>query len=1274
VSIFKRLARKFIIAVTAAKYIGLRAAFDIEANGLHDATVVHCVVVIDLDSDRIDQYGPEQIDQALEHLSRAAYLTGHNICGYDLPTLRRLYQWQPQSTCVIIDTMVAARTILPNLDEIDNKVAAMTKTKAGKLRGKYSLEAFGERLGIPKVGADITDWSQHTPSMQARCVTDTMIVKALWQFLQSDGYPAEALALEHRVSQICNRITGDGVPFDVNAAEQRRQQWTARRSELGAQLSKQFPDTNLNSRQQLGELLEERGWIPEERTEKTNRPKITDEVLESIPMTFPEFAGIAEYDILRRRLAQVSDAKEAWCKHVDANGRIHGRLVHIGTPHSRAKHLTPNIAQVPNPKRGKPLANECRGLFRANNGWVFVLCDQAGLQDRAFAHYLTEFDAGAYGKAYLNGFDPHWKTATDLDLIVKGTELDKQNKVHAAIREYSKGFRYAFLFGAGAARAGHIINNTVRTVHHIDAGNDLQKRFFGPARPNEAALKRAGKLALDRFIAGTPGLARLRMRLKNHAGQFGWLPGLDGRRVPVDAQYKALNYQVTSAEAIICKRWLVRTYDELCAKFRYGWEGDVVITLWVHDEICCCCKPEIADEVGKILVKHAREPGEFYKFKVPLDADYKIGRSWAGNVDTTTEPAASSIKMTEIPPINDTTEDTESDSGNGKTSEVFLDDIPEPEEIAELPWINVKELFKAQESASTGNSRGHEYPHGEQRKGRRAATYLYRNHLGAPHTKVEKRITSKAKHAQYPQSFFVDGEWVSKKPAGWLKAPYYLPEMLAALAKSPSTDVFIPEGEKDAETLIALGLIATTSSEGATNPKSRKGGNWTPELNKWFTGVRRVFILEDNDESGRAFAREKARALAGIVPDIRIVSFPDAPESEDVTYWLEHGHTKDELLARCTNAPPCAIGTLEILHASDVKMEAIDWLWPGRFALGKLGILAGLPDEGKSSLLCYIAGRLTNPELAWPNDEGRAPRCGSVLMLTNEDTPADTLVPRLAAANADLNRVNIVQMVHDRDVKDGRERARMFSLADDLELLRQKIEALGDVIAIEIDPVTAYLGSGKGGVDSFRDTDVRAVLGLLVHLAGEYRIAIIAIMHFNKKVDITNALLRISNSLAFGGVARHVFAITKDDANARRLMTRAKNNVASEDNNKTLAFHFETRQVGNDWRDGRPIEAPFIVWEEGYVDVTATEALSAVNENKAPSALEDAKDFLRDILLAGGGRAPQADIEETAEAETISDRTLRRAKKVLKIRAEKEQGVPEGRWFWVLPDDTGDTA
>jgi DNA polymerase I-like protein with 3'-5' exonuclease and polymerase domains len=1272
VSKFRRLASRLIVPTTAPKCDGLRVAFDVEADGLaRDATKIHTIVIADLDSDQVDQYGPDQIGAGLAHLSRAAYLAAHNATGFDVPVLRRLYGWQPQGR--IVDTLVAGRVILPNLEDLDDKAAAMGDPKLGhKLRGRYSIEAWGMRLRIPKVGIDITDWSQWTPAMQERCVGDTLICKTLWQFLQPDGYSQHALDLETRAAEICEQITAAGVPFDVNAAEQRRQQWTARRTEIGAELQRQFPGVNLASRKQLGALLESKGWVPEARTEKTRQAKIDDETLESLPALFPEFAGLAEYTLLARRIAALSTGKEAWCAHVAADGRIHGGLIHIGTPHSRAKHLAPNIAQVPNPKRGKPFAVECRSLFRAADGWTFVCCDQAGLQDRGFAHYLSKYDDGAYARAFIDGLDPHWKTATDLGLIAPGTALDKANKIHAAIREGAKSFRYAFLYGAGSARAGHIVANIIRTVMQIEPSNELHRQFFGTAeRPSENKLKQIGKAAISKFIRGTPGLQRLRAKLEDGARHYGWLPGLDGRRVPVRSLHTALNFLVTSSEAIIAKRWLVHVYDELNERFRYGWDGDVAITLWVHDEIACCCRPEIADEIGAIMVKHAKEPAEFYKFKVPLDASYKIGKSWAGDLpdsaaifsehlDSGPSEKTHQRPFLSVEPDRDHCAAVENPENSGAGDD--LDSIV----IEDWSHIDVGAI-KAQ-PAHPGDGRGGDYPHGEQRSGKRVAVYLYRNHLGEPHTKVEKRSVP-GKHAQYPQSFRVNGAWATKKPAGWLKVPYRLPEMLAALAKNPATDVYCPEGEKDCETLAALDLIATTSSEGATNPKSKKGSNWTPELGKWFAGVRRLFILEDNDAPGRNFAREKANALAGIVPDIRIVSFSDVPETEDVTYWLEHGHGKDDLLARCESAPAYSGGSLESLSMADVKMEAIDWLWPGRFALGKLGLLVGLPDEGKSTLLCYVAGRLTNPALAWPNDEGSPPRCGTVLLLTGEDSPADTLVPRLTAADADPHRVVIVQMVRDRDVKDGRERRRMFSLADDLGLLRQKIEQIGDVIAIEIDPITAYLGTGKTGVDSFRDTDVRAVLGPLIQLANDFRIAVIAIMHFNKKTDVTNALLRISNSLAFGGVARHVFAVTKDAANSRRLVARAKNNIASEDDNRTLAFHFATKQVGKDHRDGRVIEAPFIEFEPGYVDVTATEALSAVNENKAPGALDDAKDFLREILVAGGGRALKADIEEAAEAEKIADKTLRRAKKALKVQAEKDRSTAEGKWFWILADD-----
>jgi DNA polymerase-1 len=618
VSKFVYLAAPYIIRADT-KIGTMRMAFDIETDGLLDqATKIHCIVIAALDSDQIDTYGPDQIHAALEHLARADYLVGHNICGYDLPLLHRLHGWAPSSGCAITDTLVASRLILPNLDDLDDQAAAIGDRSLGKLRGRYSIEAWGARLGMPKIGADIEDWSKWTPEMQERCAGDVAICKALWRFMAPDGYSKQALDLEHRTAAICNRITADGVPFDVEAAERLHQQWITRRAELEAQLQQQFPGTNLNSRAQIGALLESRGWIPEKRTEKTKQPKIDDELLEFIPTIYPEFAGLSEYMLLGRRIASLADGNKAWMQHVGEDGRIHGAIVHIGTPHSRAAHFNPNLAQVPNPKKGKPLAAECRALFHHDGDWVFANCDQAGLQDRCFSHYLAAFDGGDYGRSFIAGVDTHWKSATALGLVTG--ERDKASKLHAALREGAKAFRYGFLFGMGSKRAGEMIAAIVRAARQINPS------YQGPSTN--------GGQALRRFEAATPGLRQLRESLEARAARNAWVSGLDERRVPTGAQYKALNRIVTCAEAIVCKRWLINVHDELCARFCYGWDGDVVITAWVHDELVICCRPEIAKEIGEIMVRHARKAGEFYNLKVPLDAEYNIGRSWAGDAAT----------------------------------------------------------------------------------------------------------------------------------------------------------------------------------------------------------------------------------------------------------------------------------------------------------------------------------------------------------------------------------------------------------------------------------------------------------------------------------------------------------------------------------------------------------------------------------------------------------------------------------------------------------------
>src|SRR5262249_43498294 len=152
------------------------------------------------------------------------------------------------------------------------------------------------------------------------------------------------------------------------------------------------------------------------------------------------------------------------------------------------------------------------------------------------------YDGGAYAKAFIEGVDQHWQTATAPGLAPFGMQREKANKVHTIIREGAKRFRYGFLFGAGGERLGRIIADTTRTMVQADATTTIHRQIFGDGEhPVAAKLKQVGKQALNKFMAATPGLRDLRTRLEDHARKHEWLPGLDGRRVPVRALYTTLN-------------------------------------------------------------------------------------------------------------------------------------------------------------------------------------------------------------------------------------------------------------------------------------------------------------------------------------------------------------------------------------------------------------------------------------------------------------------------------------------------------------------------------------------------------------------------------------------------------------------------------------------------------------------------------------------------------------------------------------------------------------
>jgi hypothetical protein len=552
------------------------------------------------------------------------------------------------------------------------------------------------------------------------------------------------------------------------------------------------------------------------------------------------------------------------------------------------------------------------------------------------------------------------------------------------------------------------------------------------------------------------------------------------------------------------------------------------------------------------------------------------------------------------------------------------------------------------ERPAKGRGKGNgKYPCGEEEIGDATDEWIYRNVRNQPYLKVVKYVDYEG-GKQYPQYRIENGRWVKGAPGG-PTIPYRLPELLDAPAGAP---VWICEGEKCVEAVRGLGLIATCNPGGAEK--------WKSELNKWLDGFPVAYVLADNDDPGRRHVHKVASSLRNAVPNVHIVSFRELRDNDhdgyDVADWIEDGGTREELLERASEAAKFA--PLESVCAADEEMRDIDWVWPNRFALGKIALIAGLPDEGKGLLISYMMSTVSRGG-TWPCGEGVSPQ-GNIILMSAEDDVNDTIVPRLEAAGADRKRIHIIKMM--REPSGG---PRLFSLITDLEALRLKIEEVGNVKLVIIDPISSYLGIGQ--IDSFRSTDVRAVLSPLKDLAEELRVAVIGIMHFNKKIDITNVLLRVSDSLAFGAAARHVYGVVDDEDNKRKLFVKGKNNIASRDLQPTLAYSFAAKPVGVDARNGKPITAPYIIWSDAPVDVTALEAMQAAAESKSPGARDHAKWFLKTLLAEEPVSA--ADVQEAAKENGISRRTLFRAKSELGIEAKKDGAAVNGEtaWRWHPP-------
>lgn len=348
--------------------------------------------------------------------------------------------------------------------------------------------------------------------------------------------------------------------------------------------------------------------------------------------------------------------------------------------------------------------------------------------------------------------------------------------------------------------------------------------------------------------------------------------------------------------------------------------------------------------------------------------------------------------------------------------------------------------------------------------------------------------------------------------------------------------------------------------------------------------------------------------------------------------------------------PPANLRAVAPL-ASEVRPTRTEWVWRGRIPLGAVTLIDGDPCNGKSALTCDLAARVSRG-LSMP--DGSPGVSGGVVMVNLEDNHAATIVPRLMAAEADLDRIKLWSCIEGDS-----EGEQLPTLEPEgLGLLEGLISEVGARLVI-VDPLMAVLPSK---VNSYRDQDMRRVLAPLAKLAERLNFAAVVVRHFTKATG-GPALYRGGGSIGIIGAARSALAVGKDPSDPeRRVLAINKANLAPS---TTASLGY--RLVGV-YLEEIADEVPRIEWT-GQVEVSADQLVAVPLDPEERGALTEAIDWLRQELAAGP--VPSKKLEQSAKAQGISTATLRRARTALGL--VRGPGRFQGPWEWRLPDSGPDS-
>lgn len=339
---------------------------------------------------------------------------------------------------------------------------------------------------------------------------------------------------------------------------------------------------------------------------------------------------------------------------------------------------------------------------------------------------------------------------------------------------------------------------------------------------------------------------------------------------------------------------------------------------------------------------------------------------------------------------------------------------------------------------------------------------------------------------------------------------------------------------------------------------------------------------------------------------------------------------------------------LRVNKASSIVMKPVRWIWQDRIAEGTLALLAGREGIGKSSLAYTLVSEITRGKL----DGQFKGKPRSVIVVATEDSWEFTIVPRLKAADADLDLVLQVEPADPDEYG--------ISLPRDIEEL-SFIAKEYNTSLILLDPLMSRLGT----LDTHKDSDVRQALEPLVKMAGASNAAVLGLIHVNKS-GASDPLNTLMGSRAFSAVARAVLYAAENPENRdEKVLMQAKNNLGRSDLPE-LAYTLNQVTVG--MFGDEIITSVKLTWGKEKEVGTVRNFINTKNP-AVKSKGEQAQEWLMEYLTTNG-KSLSKDVKEAAMEAGFSKPTIERASTELKndlIIMMSSEGFPRTT-YWELSE------